>query len=68
MSVPCPNGSIYAFARDINVIWRHGILQVPYLCYAVRALLKIMKVAPEEKVEQGRISIIAWGWAEQQEV
>ena len=28
ISCPQPNGSAYVFARDINVIWRHGILQV----------------------------------------
>lgn len=44
ISIPQPDGCIYAFAKDTNVIWRHGILQdVP--CK-----------------QQGRISIIAWGW------
>ena len=51
VSMPAPNGSAYVFARDINVIWRHGILQMN----------------PENKVDQGRISIIAWGWVDQQE-
>ena len=51
VSMPAPNGSAYVFARDINVIWRHGILQVP----------------PDKKVDQGRISIIAWGWVDQEE-
>jgi hypothetical protein len=27
ISVPQPDGCVYAFARDTNVIWRHGILQ-----------------------------------------
>uniref|UniRef100_M4BJA9 C3H1-type domain-containing protein n=1 Tax=Hyaloperonospora arabidopsidis (strain Emoy2) TaxID=559515 RepID=M4BJA9_HYAAE len=46
VSVPQPDGCVYAFSKDTNVIWRHGILQdVP-----VR--------------EEGRISVIAWGWME----
>ena len=49
VSMAAPNGSAYVFARDINMIWRHGILQVP----------------PERKVNQGRISVIAWGWVDQ---
>ena len=28
MSMPQPNGTIYVFAKDVNIIWRHGILQV----------------------------------------
>ena len=24
ISMPQPNGSVYVFARDINVVWRHG--------------------------------------------
>ena len=28
VSMAAPNGSAYVFARDINMIWRHGILQV----------------------------------------
>ena len=51
MSMAAPNGSAYVFARDINMIWRHGILQV----------------APDKKVDQGRISVIAWGWVDQEE-
>ncbi|KAI9906119.1 hypothetical protein PsorP6_013455 [Peronosclerospora sorghi] len=27
VSVPQPDGSVYAFAKDTNVLWRHGILQ-----------------------------------------
>ncbi|KAF4320325.1 hypothetical protein JM18_004076 [Phytophthora kernoviae] len=46
VSMPQPDGCVYAFSRDTNVIWRHGILQdVP-----VR--------------QEGRISVIAWGWVE----
>ena len=28
MAVPLPNGSMYAFGRDLNVEWKHGIPQV----------------------------------------
>ena len=45
VSVPLPNGSIYVFNKDVNIEWRHGILQVP----------------PERQHNEGRISIIAWG-------
>ncbi len=44
ISLPQPDSCIYAFAKDTNIIWRHGILQD-------------MPVKQE-----GRISIIAWGW------
>ena len=48
ISIPQPDGCIYAFAKDTNVIWRHGILQdIP-------------------SKQQGRISIIAWGWIDNQ--
>jgi len=52
ISMPQPNGTIYTFGRDINILWRHGILQVP----------------PEKFVDKGRISIIAWGWIPQVEL
>lgn len=47
VSFPQPNGSVYGFAKDVNIIWRHGIPQLP----------------PEKQSEEGRISIIAWGWS-----
>jgi len=52
VAMPQPNGTIYTFGRDVNIIWRHGILQVP----------------PEQQREEGRISIIAWGWIPQTEL
>eukprot|EP00760_Papus_ankaliazontas_P005255 PhM_4_TR12468/c0_g1_i1/m.79239 len=52
ISFPLPNGSVYCFARDVNVMWRHGILQIP----------------PEKQTNEGRISIIAWGWLDQTDV
>ena len=48
ISVPLPNGSIYVFNKDVNIDWRHGILQIP----------------PNKKHNKGRISIIAWGKVE----
>ena len=45
ISFPLPNGSIYCFAKDVNIMWKHGILQIP----------------PSNKINKGRISIIAWG-------
>jgi len=49
ISMPQPNGTIYTFSKDVNIIWRHGILQMP----------------PEKQTNDGRISIIAWGWIPQ---
>ena len=49
VSIPLSDASVYAFSRDVNMHWRHGILQLP----------------PHRQNEQGRISIIAWGWCEQ---
>lgn len=44
VSFPQPDGCIYAFAKDTNILWRHGILK------------------EKETRQEGRISIIAWGW------
>lgn len=46
ISFPLPNGSIYVFSKDVNIEWRHGILPIP----------------EKEKNDNGRISIILWGW------
>jgi hypothetical protein len=48
ISVPLCNGSIYVFNKDVNIEWRHGILQME----------------PNNIIDEGRISIIAWGWTE----
>lgn len=48
ISIPQPDGCIYAFSKDTNVMWRHGILQE----------------IPSRQI--GRISIIAWGWIDNQ--
>lgn len=52
ISFPQPSGTVYCFARDTNIIWRHGILQEP----------------KEKQREEGRISIILWGIVNQDEV
>ncbi len=46
VSLPLQDGSVYCFAKDVNIQWRHGIPQL----------------APEKQVDEGRISVIAWGW------
>lgn len=46
ISLPQPNGSLYAFGNKVNMEWKHGIPQV----------------LPEKQHNNGRISIIAWGW------
>jgi hypothetical protein len=45
ISIPLENGSAYAFSKNINVDWKHGIPQVH----------------PDKAFSKGRISIIAWG-------
>lgn len=50
ISIPQSDGQIYAFSRDTNILWKHGILKEPITR------------------EEGRISIIAWGWIPQKEV
>ncbi|XP_057299159.1 uncharacterized protein LOC130629814 [Hydractinia symbiolongicarpus] len=60
ISMPQPNGTIYVFSKDVNVISRHGILQF---------FLDVGgQVPPEKYHSEGRISIIAWGWVEQNQV
>jgi len=45
ISIPLENGYAYAFSKNINIIWKHGVLQVH----------------PDKAFTEGRISIIAWG-------
>ena len=49
ISIPIPDGQIYAFSNQTNVLWRHGILQEPP-CHPGQ--------------DSGRISVIAWGWCD----
>ena len=48
LSFGAPNGSAYVFTKDVNIEYKHGILQ---------------EKEPGGP-EKGRISIIAWGWHE----
>jgi hypothetical protein len=43
---------VYTFGKDVNILWRHGIPQLP----------------PHQQSDEGRISIIAWGWLSQFEL
>ncbi len=52
ISMPQPNGTVYCFSKDINIHWRHGILQKPEM----------------ERGTEGRFSIIAWGSVDQRSV
>jgi hypothetical protein len=49
ISLPMSNGYTYAFCKDINVNWRHGVPPIPQ----------------DKQTNQSRISIIAWGWSNQ---
>ena len=53
VSLPQPNGSMYAFGRDVNIEWRHGVMPVPIEDGTTRG---------------GRISIVCWGWVDQVDV
>jgi len=48
-----PNGITYAFSKDVNVQWRHGIPPLP---------------KERQNDGNGRISIIAWGWIDQLDI
>jgi hypothetical protein len=48
---PLPNGMTYGFAKDVNIIWRHGIPQLSD------------KAIENFKGDPGRISIIIWGYS-----
>ena len=62
-----PNGTIYTFGRDVNVMWRHGIPgngfdRLKLHPSGDRGPLEPYKaVHPDQYSDQGRISIIAWG-------
>jgi hypothetical protein len=46
VGIPLVNGSTYCFSKDVNIEWRHGIPQLE----------------PEKQNNDGRISVIAWGY------
>ena len=52
----------YTFGRDVNLLWKHGILaeKPPSISSTSGS-----EVGSSINVEEGRISIIAWGWIDQ---
>ncbi len=58
LSLTLPDSSTYTFGRDVNLLWKHGILaeKQPTGAKVPQASIAI---------EEGRISIIAWGWVDQ---
>ena len=56
ISIPLPNGYTYLFNKDVNIDWRHGVLPI--------------ETKPDYKpnVNDGRISIVLWGWIDQIDV
>jgi hypothetical protein len=52
VSIPVSDGYVYAFARDANILWRHGVLKTP----------------STKRFSEGRISIVIWGWTQLEEV
>ena len=56
LSLTVPDSSTYTFGRDVNLLWKHGILaEKP----------PTGKMGGQIDIEEGRISIIAWGWVDQ---
>lgn len=49
VSISLEDNSVYAFSRDVNINWKHGIPQVHQ----------------DNFKNEGRISIILWGWCDQ---
>lgn len=49
VSFSLPNGSAYAFSKNVNIDWKHGI----------------PKIHPDKAFNEGRISIIAWAKSEE---
>ena len=45
VAMPQPNGTIYTFGRDVNILWRHGILQVGVLMFMFRTSCHVYCVA-----------------------
>lgn len=56
LAFPLIDGSVFGFCKEINCEWRHGI---PQLHPDRRREIK------DKKKDEGRISIIAWGYAKQ---
>ena len=54
ISIPLPDGTTYAFTRDVNIQWKHGVPAIRNTSTNIDT--------------RGRISIIAWGYVEQKDV
>ena len=76
LDLSLPNGSMYAFSRETNKIWKHGITAAkkPENNGGRKGNAKPgcrREVEGDDKTEDGgrlgRISIIAWGWMDQEE-
>ena len=99
ISVTQPNGTIYTFGKDVNIIWRHGIPgrdyrhlnkyglwsneKLNFNCQSYIIIVFFLEISefwksssvgnphkavhPSKYSDQGRISIIAWGWVDQME-
>ena len=74
MTCVCCTRSCYAFGRDVNMEWKHGVL--PVRAAHQRVGNKAGASAPggddvttaddtSSGAVQGRVSIIAWGWVDQ---
>jgi hypothetical protein len=50
VNVPLEDGTIYGFCSKVNVDWRHGIPQIK----------------EKDEKDNGRISIIVWGWVNEE--
>jgi hypothetical protein len=60
LSLTVSDGSTYTFGRDVNLLWKHGILaEKPSISSPG------LDAGSSINVEEGRISIIAWGWVDQ---
>ena len=51
VNFPLEDNSVYVFGKDVNINWKHGIPQLP----------------KDKFSEEKRISIILWGWMDQEE-
>jgi len=64
ISFPIPNGMIYGFGKQVNIDWRHGI--PPIKPEVINDLEKnILNDLEKNILNTGRISIILWGWIDQ---
>ena len=50
VNFPLKDNSVYVFGKDVNINWKHGIPQLP----------------KDKFSEEKRISIILWGWMDQE--